>query len=403
MNNKKNFIWNFLGLSINSFNSLFFLIIVNRINGGNDGGIFTYAYSLVCLTYFIGLFFNRPYQITNPDKYSNKEFIVNRFISSIVMFIVTFALTLIFKYDVYKSGVIMLICVYRMLEAIADTYYGILQGHDELYKSGISMFIKGILGIILFLLIDHITGNMLYAILSLVIVNLVGIIIYDIPSSRKYVDNKFKFINILNIYKFTIPIFVFSFLSNYLINASKYTLDFYESAEIQNIFGIILMPGTIMSLCAMYIINPYLLELKESYKNKKFDLFKNRLYKILGSVILLGIAALIGGYLVGIPVLNIIYGLDLNPYKLDLLLIIVGAVGLAIVTILSNALTIFNKNNIQMVLYIINSIIAFFMAIILVKGYGILGATLTYLIIMVLESIEYFVIYNIYYKIEVKK
>jgi hypothetical protein len=43
------------------------------------------------------------------------------------------------------------------------------------------------------------------------------------------------------------------------------------------------------------------------------------------------------------------------------------------------------------------------MAIILVKGYGILGATLTYLIIMVLESIEYFVIYNIYYKIEVKK
>ena len=81
---------------------------------------------------------------------------------------------------------------------------------------------------------------MLYAILSLVIVNLVGIIIYDIPSSRKYVDNKFKFINILNIYKFTIPIFVFSFLSNYLINASKYTLDFYESAEIQNIFGIIL-------------------------------------------------------------------------------------------------------------------------------------------------------------------
>ena len=88
---------------------------------------------------------------------------------------------------------------------------------------------------------------------------------------------------------------------------------------------------------------------------------------------------------------------------LDLLLIIVGAVGLAIVTILSNALTIFNKNNIQMILYIINSIIAFFMAIILVKGYGILGATLTYLIIMVLESIEYFVIYNIYYKIEVKK
>ena len=36
-NLKKNVIWNTLGLTFNSFNSLFFLIIINRINGIDDG------------------------------------------------------------------------------------------------------------------------------------------------------------------------------------------------------------------------------------------------------------------------------------------------------------------------------------------------------------------------------
>ena len=41
-NLKKNVIWNTLGLTFNSFNSLFFLIIINRINGIDDGGIFSF-------------------------------------------------------------------------------------------------------------------------------------------------------------------------------------------------------------------------------------------------------------------------------------------------------------------------------------------------------------------------
>ena len=35
----KNFIWNIVGTGLNSFNSLFFLIILKRINGMNDAGI----------------------------------------------------------------------------------------------------------------------------------------------------------------------------------------------------------------------------------------------------------------------------------------------------------------------------------------------------------------------------
>ena len=51
VNLKKDFIWNMIGSTFSSFNSLFFLIIVTRINGSNEAGIFTFAFSTAC--YFI--------------------------------------------------------------------------------------------------------------------------------------------------------------------------------------------------------------------------------------------------------------------------------------------------------------------------------------------------------------
>ncbi len=48
-NTKKNVIWNMIGTTANAFNSLFFMIIVTRINGLKDSGIF-----YTC--FFIGLF-----------------------------------------------------------------------------------------------------------------------------------------------------------------------------------------------------------------------------------------------------------------------------------------------------------------------------------------------------------
>ena len=44
-NTRKNTIWNIIGTTINAFSSLFFMIIVTRVNGVFDAGIFTFAFS----------------------------------------------------------------------------------------------------------------------------------------------------------------------------------------------------------------------------------------------------------------------------------------------------------------------------------------------------------------------
>ena len=77
-NFNKNFLWNIVGTTFNAFNSLFFLIIVTRINGTNDAGIFTLAYSTACILYVIGVYAGRIFQVTERENINNKEYIVNR-------------------------------------------------------------------------------------------------------------------------------------------------------------------------------------------------------------------------------------------------------------------------------------------------------------------------------------
>ena len=108
MNLKKNIYWNTVGVTLNSFTSLFFLIIINRINGINVGGVFSYAYSLACLFFIVGVYATRTYQISDTEKKLNdSEYLISKILCCILMMLCC----LLFVYfidDTLKSYVIFI-------------------------------------------------------------------------------------------------------------------------------------------------------------------------------------------------------------------------------------------------------------------------------------------------------
>ena len=76
---KKNFIWNTLGTGVNAFNSLFFMIAVTRLNGIDDAGIFSIAFSTACIIYVLrsicraNISSNRARQINNKQRIHSKQ------------------------------------------------------------------------------------------------------------------------------------------------------------------------------------------------------------------------------------------------------------------------------------------------------------------------------------------
>ena len=399
MNNNKNkdFIWNLLGLTINSFNSFFFFFVVNRINGSVSGGVFTYAYSLICLFYMIGIFYTRTYQVSDTsNRYTNKEYICSRIFSCSAMLLVTIISLLMFRYDSFKSTIIILLCLYRLIEAFADVFLGILQKEGFLYKAGFSLFIKGTIGLVIFILVDYFTKNLIISCVSIVLVNIIVFLIYDLNNTKKYIEKSFKLKNAFSILRASFPVFIFTFLNIYLVNVTKYTLDIFDSASIQNVYGIILMPGTVLSLCAQYILNPYIVPLTNLYNEKKFKEYNKTILKIIVIIFILGIACEFVVAIIGIPLLNLVYGIDLSLYKTELLIIIFGSIFVALIAIISSGLTIIKKNYIQVYIYIANCILTTLIAVLFIDNFSIMGASIAYTISMIIQFGSSYLFYKKY-------
>ena len=67
----------------------------------------------------------------------------------------------------------------KALEAFSDVLYGILQKNDRLEIVGKSFFMKALFSVILFFIIDYITKNMITSTISIILVNIIILIVFD--------------------------------------------------------------------------------------------------------------------------------------------------------------------------------------------------------------------------------
>lgn len=390
MKNRKNikdFVWNAVGLTLNSFNSLFFLIVVRYINGMDEAGIFTYAFSLCTLFYVFSCFYNRTFQVAeNTNKYNFNDFLSTRFVLGAATLCLILIFAIINGFSCLKIFVILFLMIFRVAEAISECLYGELQKQDRLYKTGISLTLKAVFGLGLFALIDLLTKNLLLSIFGIIFANILVIVFYDRKNIKEKVKEKFRFQkkNIRSILKISLPVMVFTALGAYLANCPKYFMTYFTDNEMQMVFGILIMPASVLTLASAYLINPFISKLIKLKEEKRLSEFKKTTVSIL--LVMAGIGLLAVGvcYLIGIPVLNFIYNLNLENYLGLLILGVVAAVFYAMTNIISGFLTVLNENKIQTVIYAATSIFATIITFFQTMKSGMDGAIMAYLFVSIL-------------------
>ena len=393
--NKKfanDFIWNTLGTGLNSFNSLFFLIIVTRVNGGHDAGIFSIAYSTALILYTIGLYSGRLCQVTDiENKIKDRDYILNRTITCILMVFFGAGFLIVKQYSAYKTTVFILLCIFKATEAFAEILYGIIQKNDLLYRVGQSLTIKSLCGIITFLIIDLVTGDLILACISMILINIVTMITFDyLFVSKKLIDpSKSEIRNVFTIFKSEFFVFANSFLGIYVLNAPKYAIDSFLTEELQAIYGYIVMPGTVMVLFAQFVILPFLNTLKELYAKKDVTNFKAIIRKVRLFVIAFGIFAVLCAYFLGPEVLGIIYGENLKEYRVDLSLIIGAYIFYSISYVNLVVLTTMRTTFKQFVVYMLTALIALVGSNLYVKSFGVHGGAYSCATTLILQFIMY--------------
>ena len=148
---------------------------------------------------------------------------------------------------------------------------------------------------------------MVISLLVLNFINIFNILFYDKPVvdklKNKFKDENVKWNNVWGILKSEFFVFMNSFAGIYILNASKYAIDTYSSENIQAIFGYVMMPATVMTLFAQFILLPFLGKFKTLFEKKELKNLEKLGFRIKLVVIAFGIFAVSLAYLIGTQVL----------------------------------------------------------------------------------------------------
>ena len=394
---KKDYIWNSIGSFLQSAISPILLIVITRLNGVGDSGLFSFAMSLSVVFWAISLWGGRTYQVSDVKKeFSSGDYIVVRFISSLIVAVFSISFCMLSGYDLIKTELIMVLVSFKILESIADSMYGVLQIHNKLYIVGISLTMKSVFGFMIFAIVDILTKNIVYGALSIFIVNIAVVIFYDIPW-MKHVESvgltKKNIMQAGKIMKKTAEVFIVVFLTMFSLNIPRYFLDKYHYDQI-GYFGIMAMPITLLTLFISFVLQPNVVNLSELLKKKKIKEFTKIVSKIDFITFTLGILFVVSSYLIGVWALNTVFGIDINNFRIDLTIMVIGAVANAFVSIYVNLLIILRRFKGQFYTLLVTNILVVVLSVYLIDRLAMLGSVLVFMIISFLQAIILLFIYK---------
>ena len=400
-NIKKDYLWNSLGSLLQSAISPVLLIVITRLNGIDDSGLFSFALSLSVVFWAVSLWGGRTYQVSDVKReFSSGGYVAVRFIASLIVAISAVVFCVLNGYNATKTGLTMILVTFKILESIADSLYGVLQIHHKLYVAGMSLTMKATLGFAAFMAVDIVTKNVIYGTLAILLVNALIILLYDVLWVRRVeaiTANK-KLLKeytsqAIAIMKHTSAVFVVMFLTMFSLNIPRYFLDKSHPDQI-GYFGIMAMPITLLGLFISFIIQPNVVNLSELLAKRKLKEFAQVVSKINYITFGIGVLSVALSYLIGVWVFNTIFDININNFQLDLIIMVIGAAANAFVSIYVNLLIIMRRFKGQFYTLLLTDILAVVVSMRLIERLAILGSVLVFMMISLLQVALLLVIYK---------
>lgn len=394
--NKMKYLWNTINSIINAGMSAILLLVVTRVCGEVEAGNFTLAFSIAQLMVTIGYFEVRPYQVTdNTNKYSQSEYYTFKIITCFVMTVFSIGYVFFGGYTIEKTVLILLICIYKMLDAFEDFFVALYQKKQQLDVGARKSSLRMIASMIIFSLTLVVSKNINVALILAIIISVLLIVKWFVLGERS--NNKIKLVinkNIVDIFTECLPLFIGSYMSLYVGNAPKYAIDKYMETKCQTYYGILYMPSFVINLFCGFVFKPMLDELADNYQNNRKQYYKT-ISKVLCILGIISLVTILGGYLFGTQILGWMYNVDLSEYKMDLGIILLGGAISALGVIVYYMITIMRYQKWMIVSYIATALMAYVLAPVLVKTYGIRGASIGFLLFNFIRVFIFIVIWAI--------
>ncbi|MDD6311564.1 MAG: oligosaccharide flippase family protein [Firmicutes bacterium] len=394
---RSSYVWNAMNAIISALQSPVIMMVMTRTNGVDDAGVFSIAFAVATLMLYVGLYGLRRFQSSDMhNKYTFGEYHGMRILTCSMMLFVSlmycFYGLCFTNYTSEKATVIFLICIAKCCQAYSDVYHGCMQQKGRLDVATKSSSVRYLAEMVLYAVALVITKNLIISTAVFTAASIFFLLITSVNAGKNYCYYKPEFnwkkIRMLAIEGF--PLFISLFLNMYISNAPKYAIDQYLNDEVQAIYNMIFMPAFMVMMISNFIFNPILTTYAELWLAKTKEALASLKKHIAGQMMVvlgLTILGLIVAYTIAIPLLSLIFGVDLSSYKMELCVVMIGGGVLAYCTFFSTVLTVIRLQQSLMVCYVIVSLAAKLLSKVFVTNLGIMGAASMYAALMILLAL----------------
>ena len=382
---RRAYIWNLISSVVFSIQSALFLLVITRAGGPAEAGVFLILFTTAQTLNALGNYSIREFQVSDlREEYPFSSYYTTRWITCLCMAAAAAGYGIIRGVGGNGLAALAGLVAYRFIECMEDVYHGDVQRAGRFDVASVCMSLRIILSTAAFCLCYIISKSLPLSAAVLAVSSLVCYTLLIRPIRRHFPDLKpgRSFDLVPKLLKTCFPLFAGTFLYSYLINAPRYAIDALLTEDAQTIYGVLFLPVLVVNVLSTFIYRPQLVTLSRLWNEGDLSAFRKKIIGQLGLVAGLTGLIVLGGALIGLRLLEIIYGVALEAYRSPFLLLLLFGGFAASAFYLNTLLTVMRKQGWILLAYGAALVMSLLTTNALVKNRGIAGAGLAYGVIM---------------------
>jgi len=386
--------WYSVGSTIYMFGLWAITYLVLIVSGPANSGILSVAMAITNVCYTIAVWGMRSYQVSDIDgRFSDNTYIMSRLITCIVSVAACAVFVFVKDYSYEKRLCFILYMIFKVSEAGADVFNGIVQKHWRMDIIGKSYIARAALTVAAFTLTLKFTGSLPLAILSMMVGSFAVIIFYDVIQTVKisHVQIKWDFQSTHKLLIQCAPLVICSFLYTFNALIPRLLLEEKFGDTIQGFYAAIASPVLIVQLLASYIYSPLIPLFSKSHADHNTSAFSRLLIKILLLILALSVVSIFVCYLFGDWGLSIIFVSQkksgLFGYFNILIPTMLTAIGTSLIWLLNGVITAIRQIKSLFFIAFAGSIVCVVITKYFVYKYGANGINISMIIVQAVQIV----------------
>ena len=390
----RDYLWNTAASLMSSLAVVIMGVAIMR-SGATDSfaraqyGLFTLALAIGQQYQTVGLYEVRTFHVTDVRRrFDFGTYLSTRLLTCLVMV----SLILLHSWnsstkDPYPAfTVIAAMALLRIFDAFEDVYYSEFQRSGRLDIAGKACFARIFTTTFLWSGLYWVTQDLLVSTLVTFAVTCVVLVVaYGIPARGLFtLIPSFNLRGIGGILWECLPLFIAAFLNQYLANAPRFAIHSSLGDEELGVFAIIYMPAVAINMLSLFVFRPLLtrmaLRWAEGKRAEFLSIVRRGLLTTAGAFIIVALVT----YLIGAPILTLVFGTDVSGYVGELMVLVLAGALNAAGVILYYALATMRRLRAVLVAFLVAGATAYLVAPLLTRSYAMMGASLAYAATMAL-------------------